>query len=44
MGYQKITNLLDTTINEIPRFITKKWAKIYHPSGSAYDRHKPNKK
>ena len=25
MGYQKIINLLGTKIDEIPRFITKKW-------------------
>ena len=24
MEYQKITNLLDTTLDEVPRFITKK--------------------
>ena len=41
--YQKITNLLGTTIDEIPRFITKKWAKVHDQSGSADDRYKPNK-
>ena len=41
--YQKITNLLGTTIDEIPRFITKKLVKGYDQSGSADDRYKPNK-
>ena len=43
MEYQKITNFLGTTIDEIPRFITKKWVKVYDQSGSADDRYKPNK-
>ena len=43
MEYQKITNLLDTTIDEIPRFITEKWVKVYDQSGSGDDRHKPTK-
>ena len=43
MEYQKITNLLGTTIAEIPRFITKKWVKVYDQSNSANDRYKPNK-
>ena len=43
MEYQKITILLDTTIDEIPRFITKKWLKVHDQSGSASDRYKPNK-
>ena len=42
MEYQKITNLLDTMIDEIPRFITKKWVKIYDQSSSADNRYKPN--
>ena len=29
MEYQKITNLLGTTPNEMPRFITKKWVEVY---------------
>ena len=36
--------MLDTTPNEIPRFITKKWVKVHDQSGSADDRYKPNKK
>ena len=36
--------MLDTTPNEIPRFITKNWVKVHDQSGSADDRYKPNKK
>ena len=43
MEYQKITNLLGTTIDEIPRFITKKWVEVHDHSGSANDRYKPKK-
>ena len=43
MEYHKNTNLLGTTLDEIPRFITKKWVKVYDQSGSADDRYKPNK-
>ena len=43
MEYQKITNLLDTTSDNVPRFITKKWVKIHDQSGSAEDRYKPSK-
>ena len=28
MEYQKITNLLDTTFDNVPRFITKKWIEL----------------
>ena len=42
MKYRKITNLLGTTLDEIPRCITKKWVKVYNHSGSD-DRYKPNK-
>ena len=28
MEYQKITNLLGTVSNEMPRFITKKWVEV----------------
>ena len=41
--YQKITNLLGTTLDEVPRFITKKWVEVHDQSGSAGDRYKPNK-
>ena len=43
MEYQKIKNLLGATIDELPRFITKKWVKVHDQSGSADDRYKPNK-
>ena len=43
MEYQKIANLLGTVIDEIPRFITKKWVKVCDQSGSADGRYKPNK-
>ena len=43
MEYQKITNLLDTTSDNVPRFITKKWVEVYDQSGSADDRYKPSK-
>ena len=29
MEYQKITNLLDTTLDEVPRFITKIWVEVH---------------
>ena len=35
--------MLGTTVDEIPRFITKKWVKVHDQSGSADDRYKPNK-
>ena len=41
--YQKISNLLGAMIDEIPRFITKKWVEVHDQSGSADDRYKPNK-
>ena len=35
--YQKITNLLGTTIDEIPRFITEKWVEVHDQSGENYN-------
>ena len=29
MEYQKLTNLLGKTYDEVPRFITKKWIEVY---------------
>ena len=29
MEYQKITNLLDTKSDNVPRFITKKWKEVH---------------
>ena len=43
MEYQKITNLLGTTLDEMPRFITKKWVIIHDQSGSVDNRYKPSK-
>ena len=43
MEYQKITNLLDTTSDNVPRFITKKWVEIHDQSCSAKDKYKPSK-
>ena len=43
MEYQKITNLLDATSDNVPRFIIKIWVKIHDQSGNAEDRHKPSK-
>ena len=38
MRYQKITNLLNTTSDNVPRFINEKWIEVYDQSGSAEDR------
>ena len=43
MEYHKITNLLGTTFDEVPTFITKKWVEVHDQSGSADDRYKPTK-
>ena len=43
MEYQKLTNLLDTTPDNVPRFITKKWIEVPDQSGSTEDRYKPSK-
>ena len=43
MEYQKITNLLDTTPDNVPRFIAKKWIEVPDQSGSTEDRYKPSK-
>ena len=43
MEYQKIINLLGTTIDEVPRFITKKLVEVHDQSGSPDDRYKPRK-
>ena len=39
MEYQKITNLLNTTLDEVPRFITKKWVEVGDQPGSTDDRY-----
>ena len=43
MEYQKITNLLDTSLDNVPRFITKKWIEVHNQLDSAEDRYKPSK-
>ena len=43
MEYQKITNLLGTTHDEVSRFITKKWVEVHDQSGNAEDRYNPSK-
>ena len=43
MEYQKITNLLGTTLDEVPRFFTKKWVEVHDQSGSTDDRYIPSK-
>ena len=39
--YQKIINLLDTTSDNIPRFITKKWIEVHDQSRKIYRTNKP---
>ena len=43
MEYQKIANLIDTTSDNLRRFITKKQIEVHDQSGSAEDRYKPSK-
>ena len=43
MEYQKITSLLGTTSDNVPRFITKKWIEVHDQSGNAEDRYSPSK-
>ena len=43
MEYQKITNFLHTTSDNVPRFINKKCGEVHDQSGSADDRYKPCK-
>ena len=40
MEYQKITNLLDTTPDNLPRFNIKKWIGVYDQSGGIYNTNK----
>ena len=35
MEHQKIVDLLDTTSDRVPRFVTKKWIEVHGQSGSA---------
>ena len=48
MEYEKIVNLLDTTYDTVPRFVTKNGydhdqVEVYDQSGTAEDRYKPSK-
>ena len=43
MEYQKITNLLGTMLDEVPKPNTKKWIAVHDQSGSADDRYNPSK-
>ena len=43
MEYQKIANLIDTTSDNLRRFITKKQIEVHDQLGSAEDRYKPSK-
>ena len=43
MEYQKITNLLGSTSDKVPRFITKKWIEVHDQSGTAENRYNSNK-
>ena len=42
MEFQKIVNFLDTTSDDkdLPRFVTKKWIKVYDQSGGNYNANK----
>ena len=37
MEYQKITNLLRSIPDKVPRFITKRWIEVYDQSGETYN-------
>ena len=39
MKFQKTTNLLDTTSDNVPRFITIKWLEVHDQSSSAENKH-----
>ena len=43
MDYQKIADLFDTTSDNVPKFITKKWVEVHDQSGSAEGRYKLSK-
>ena len=40
MKHQKITNLLDTTSDNVPRFITKKWLEVHDQPNNIYNTNK----
>ena len=43
MKYQKITNLLGSAFDKVPRLITKKLIEVHDQSGNAENRYNPNK-
>ena len=43
MEYKKITILLGTTPDEVPRFITKRWIEVHDQSGNSENRYKQSK-
>ena len=43
MEFQKITILLGSLPNKVPRFINKKWIEVYDQSGTAEDKYKTSK-
>ena len=43
MEYQKITNLLCSTPDKVPKFITKKWIEVHDQSGTTENRYNANK-
>ena len=40
MEYQKITNLLDSIPDKVPRSVTKKWIEVHDQSGEMYNTNK----
>ena len=40
MEYQNITKLLGSTLDKVPRFITKKWIKVYDQTGETCNTNK----
>ena len=43
MEYQKITNLLGATSDNVSIFITKKWVEVHDQQDNAEDRYNPSK-
>ena len=43
MEYQKIANLLSTTSDNVPKFITKKWVEVHDQSVNVEGRYNPSK-
>ena len=43
MEYQKITKLIGSISDKVPKFITKKWIEVHDEYGTAGNRYNPNK-